>query len=125
MDAGDIRIFLRSSRRFLRHESGGALIELVMALGLIGVPLLLATVYTGLLLYDSIEVSNAAHAAALYGMQSSTYASDVAGMTTAAQNEAPDLGTTLQVTPVAFYACSNAIDGTQYSAQSDASTACT
>ena len=35
------------------------------------------------------------------------------------------MGAALNVTPIAFYACSNAIDGTHYNTQSDASTACT
>lgn len=117
---------LRSMLRWLRtEESGSALVELAVSLALIGIPLLLGTIYVGVLLFDSIEVSNAAHAGTMYGMQSSTYASDSAGMTTAAQSEAPDLGTNLNVTPTTFYACSSAIDGTQYSTQTAATTACT
>ena len=81
----------------------------------------------GLLVYYSIEVSNAAHAATMYGMQSLTFASNTAGMTTVARAEANDFGTTMTVTPTSYYACSSAVGGTQYSgsnAQSNATAAC-
>jgi hypothetical protein len=80
------------------------------------------------LVYDSIEISNAANAGAAYGMQSLTFASNTSGMTTAAQNEASDFGAALSVTPTTYYACSSAIGGTQYtgaSAQSNANAGCT
>ena len=107
------------------QESGSALIELALTLSLVGLPLLFGTIYAGVLVFDNIEIANAAHAGAMYGMQSSTYASDTTGMTSAAQAEAPDLATGLVVAPTTFYACSAAIDGTQYTVQSDATAACT
>jgi hypothetical protein len=107
------------------QESGSAVIELALTLSLVGLPLLFGTIYAGVLMFDQIEIANAAHAGAMYGMQSSTYASDTAGMTSAAQAEASDLASGLLVTPTIFYACSAAIDGTQYTTQSDATTACT
>ena len=117
-----------SVRRLLRRaraeESGSALVELALSISLIGLPLLLGTLYAGALLFYSIAVSNAAHTGAMYAMQSSTYASDTAGITAAAQSEAPELGSSLQVAPAVFYACSSAIDGTQYTAQDSATTAC-
>lgn len=109
-------------------ERGDALVELALALSILGLPLLVGTSDMGFVVYDSIEVANAAHAAALYGMQSSTYAANTSGMTTAAQNEASDFGASLSVTPTAYYACSNAIGGTRYtgsSAQANATAACT
>jgi Flp pilus assembly protein TadG len=109
-------------------ERGDALVELALALSILGLPLLVGTADMGFVVYDSIEVANAAHAAALYGMQSSTYAANTSGMTAAAQTEASDFGTALTVTPTPYYACSNAIGGTQYtgsSAQSNATAACT
>ena len=112
-------------RRVRSEDVGSALIELALAISLLGIPLLLGTIYAGVLLFYSAEVANAAHAGAMYGMQSSTYASDSAGITTASQSEAPDLGTALNVAPTAFYACSIAIDGTQYTTQAAAATACT
>jgi len=114
----------RLLRRARTEDSGSALVELALSIALIGLPLLLGTIYGGVLLFYSISVANAAHTAALYGMQSSTYASDTAGITTAAQSEAPELGSNLQVTPAAFYACGNAIDGTQYTTQAAATMAC-
>jgi Flp pilus assembly protein TadG len=111
--------------RFLREEQGNALIEMALCISLLGMPLLVGTVELGGMIYTSIEVSNAAHAAAMYGMISSTFAASSSGMITAAQNEATDLGTNLSVTPTAFYACSQAVNGTQYSTQSAANSACT
>lgn len=120
-----IHILLRNLRRAYAEESGSALAELAVALSAIGLPLLLGTIYTGMLLFDSIELSNAAHVGALYAMQSNTNATDSAGIIAAARNEAPELGATLNVTPTIYYACSTALDGTQYSTQAAATAACT
>jgi Flp pilus assembly protein TadG len=109
----------------LRNEAGSALVELAVMLSVVGVPLFAGTVYIATLLHYSIEVSNAAHTGAMYGMTSSTFAQATSGITTAAQSEAPDFGTNLTVTPTIFYACSTALAGTQYSTQSAANTACT
>lgn len=116
---------VRVLRRFAGQDSGSALIELALVLSLVGLPLLFGTIYAGVLMFDDIEISNAAHAGAMYAMQSSTYASDTTGITTAAQAEAPGLTGWLAVTPAIYYACSTAIDGTQYAIQSDATAACT
>jgi Flp pilus assembly protein TadG len=114
--------------RGLGGERGSSLVEVALTFSLLGMPLLIGTADMGFVVYDSIEVSNAAHAAAVYGMQSSTYAANTSGMTTVAQTEATDFGTNLSVTPTAYWACANAMTGTQYtgaSAQTDATTACT
>jgi Flp pilus assembly protein TadG len=100
--------------RGLRGDGGDALIELAVLFSLVGVPLLLGTVQMGFLVYDSVEISNAANAGALYGMQTSGYAASGAGITSAAQAEAADFGTKLTVTPSTYYACTNAVNGTQY-----------
>ena len=76
------------------------------------------------MIYDSIELSNCAHAGAMYGMMSSTFAGDTAGIQKAAQAEAADFGTSVTVTPTTYYACSSAVDGTQYSTQTAAAAAC-
>jgi Flp pilus assembly protein TadG len=115
--------FARS--RFLRDETGGALVELSLGVYLLLVPMLIGTVEMGTMMFDSIEVSNAAHAGAMYGMMGSTYAADSAGVQQAAKSDASDFGTNLIVTPTVYYACSEALGGTQYSSQSAASTACT
>jgi Flp pilus assembly protein TadG len=111
--------------RLLREERGNALVEMALCMTLLGMPLLVGTVELGSMIYTSIEVSNAAHAAAMYGMISSTFAANSSGMVTAGQNEATDLGTNLTVTPTVFFACSNAVNGSQYTTQSAANSACT
>jgi Flp pilus assembly protein TadG len=108
----------------IAEERGSAIVELALILGLFGAPLLLGTVQVSTLLYSSIEVSSAAHSGAMYGMMSSTFAADNAGMTTAAQQEASDFGASLAVTPTTYYACSANLDGAQYATQTAASSAC-
>ena len=112
----------------MRGERGDALIELAVLFSLVGIPLLLGTVQMGFLVYDSVEISNAASAGALYGMQNSAYAASISGITSAAQAEAADFGSKLTVTPTTYYACSNAVGGTQYPTssytQSQAATHC-
>jgi len=104
--------------------TGNAAIEFALMFSIIGVPMMLGTTQVAFMVYDSIEISNAAHAGAVYGMMSSTFAGDSAGIRTAAQSEATDFGSNLTVTPTTYYACSAAIGGTQYSTQSAASSAC-
>ena len=94
-------------------------------LSILGVPMLLATVYFAVLLIDNVDISNAAHAGAMYGMTSSTFAADSQGITEAAQAESSRFGTNLTVTPSVYFACSNAVGGTQYATTAAASAACT
>jgi len=101
------------------------MLEMALMLAIFGIPLLLGTVEAATWVYASIEVSNAAHAGAMYAMTSSTFANDTSGITTAAQQEASDFGANLTVTPTAYYACSAALGGTQYTTQAAATTACT
>ena len=108
-----------------REDTGAALIETAIVLGLFGVPMLLGTVYTSYLLTSYIDVTDAAHAGAIYAMRSSTFAEDTTGIVTAAQADASRLGTNLSVTSSIYYVCSDSQDGTQYSTQTDASAACT
>lgn len=112
----------------LADESGSALLELTLVVALLGMPMLLAVGEMGSLVYASAEIENAAHAGALYGSQSATFASDTAGMISAAQTEASDFGVLLVVTPLTYYACASAVGGTQYigiNAQANAKAACT
>ena len=111
--------------REFRSERGDAAVELALVMALMGPVLLLGTTDLATVAYCSIEVTSAAHAGAMYGMRSGTYASSTSGMTTAAQAEAADFGTNLTVTPTTFYACSAAINGTTYTTQSAANTGCT
>ena len=100
----------------LGGECGNALVELALVFALIGIPMLLGTVEMGYVVYYSVEISNAASAGALYGMQSPTYAdaANIPAVQSAAQAEATDFGTNLTVTPTTYYACSLAAGGTQY-----------
>jgi Flp pilus assembly protein TadG len=116
---------LRAAGRFFRGRCGSSTIELALIMACLGVPLMLGTAEAGFLVYDSIEISNAAHAAAMYGMQSTSNASNSSAITTAAQTEASDFGTNLAVTPSVFWVCSTAENGTQYTTSSAATTACT
>ena len=109
----------------MRSDSGSSLLEVAIILAFLGGPLAVGTAESAFLVYDSIEISNAAHAGAMYGMTSNTNASNSAAITTAAQDEATDFGTNLSVTPTVFYACSQAISGTQYATSASASSACT
>lgn len=110
---------------FVSAERGSALLETALLLSFLGAPLFIGTADLASVIYDSIEVSNAAHAGAVYGMMSATYASDASGIETAAQSEAADFGSNLTVTPTVYWACSSAQGGTQYSTQTAATTACT
>ena len=109
----------------LPDDQRGSVLELALILGLFGAPLLLGTVQVAALLYSSIEITSAAHSAAMYGMMSSTYAADTTGITTAAQQDAADFGSNLTATPSTYYVCSTDLAGTQYTTQSAANTACT
>jgi Flp pilus assembly protein TadG len=100
-------------------------LELALVLSFLGVPLLLGTIETGVLLFNYSEIANAAHVGAVYGMRSSTFANDGSGITAAGQTEAYNLGAALTVTPLIYYACSAALDGTHYSSATDATAACT
>jgi Flp pilus assembly protein TadG len=108
----------------LRNDSGNAALEFAFAFGLLGTPLILGTSEVAFLIYDSIELTNCAHAGAMYGMMSSTFASDTSGIQSAAQQEAADFGSKVTVTPTTYYACSTAIGGTQYATQTAAAAVC-
>jgi Flp pilus assembly protein TadG len=112
-------------KRGLRDETGSALVETGVILSLLGVPLLLGTIYSGVLLVNYIEVTDAAHAGAIYAMRSATFAEDSPGIIAASRADASDIGSNLTVTPSIYYVCSDSQDGTQYTAQSDATAACT
>jgi Flp pilus assembly protein TadG len=109
----------------LGDESGDALIELALVVSLMFSPLLFGTVEMAEIVFDSIEVSNAARAGATWAMTNSTSSSLTSGLTAAAQAEASDFGTNLSVVPNVYWACSAALAGTQYSTLSAATTACT
>lgn len=100
------------------------MLELALVLSVLGVPLIVGTAQMASYVYDSIEIGNAAHAGAMFGMLSKNYASDTAGIIAAAQDEASDFGSNLSVTPTVFYACSQSESGTQYATETAADSAC-
>jgi hypothetical protein len=104
-----------STIRLLSVESGDALVETALVLGLFGVPLFYGTSDLSVWVYSTIEVGNAAHAGAIFGMQdsSASYAGNSAGIQTAAQNEAGSFGTNLTTTATKLYACASS-QGTTY-----------
>lgn len=79
----------------LRNDRGGALVETAIALPLLSLMLLGAS-ELGLVDYEAIEVTNAAHAGVQYGAQSAANAADTTGIRNAATADAPNiaLGTT-------------------------------
>jgi Flp pilus assembly protein TadG len=105
-------------------DQGGSLVELALILSIFLPLLLLGTAEVGTFVYYSVEVSNAAHAGAMYGMSSSGASADASGIRAAAQAEASDLGSNLNVTSSYYWACSAAQGGTQYTSETDASAAC-
>jgi|SRR5580692_2497165 Flp pilus assembly protein TadG len=121
---GRFRTLAIHAARKLKETNGNASIELAIAFSLIITPLMLGTTEVAFVVYDSIEVSNAASAGAMYGMISSTLASNTSGIQAAAQSEASDIGNNLSVTPSVYYACSASPSGTQYTTQSAAAAAC-
>jgi hypothetical protein len=109
----------------LRDESAGALVELAFIVSFLGPPLLLGITDMATVLYFSIEVSNAAHAGAMYGMRTSPFAGDTTGITTAAQAEAHDfLASNVTVTPTSYWTCNTAQNGTTYATSAAATSPC-
>jgi len=83
------------STRFLmnrnrRHRKGSAIMEFALCMPMVFL-LLFGTADFGRLYYTAIEVQNAAAAGASYGSLSSSNMTDTAGITAAAQNDAPDI----------------------------------
>jgi len=96
----------------LRNDRAQAQVELAIIFAFIGLPMLLGTAQMGILVYDSIEVTNAANAGATYGMSTEAHASSSTAITAAARSEAPDFpGTALTVTSTSYWACSSKIPG--------------
>lgn len=119
------RFAFRAISRILANTTANATLEMALTISILGAPLLLGTAAVGFLIYDSIEVSNAAHAGAAYGMLSDAFAHNTTQISAVAHAEASDLGANLTVaTPTIFFACSAAINGAQFSTSDQAETAC-
>lgn len=83
-------------RNLFADDNGQSLLELVIVFPLL-LLILFGAVEFGRLCYMSMEVTNAAHAAAVYGSQNRAAASDALGMTSSAKFDGADL-TGLSVT---------------------------
>jgi Flp pilus assembly protein TadG len=86
---------------FPNGEAGVALTEYALALPFLML-LLVGLIEVGRFAYFAILVGNAAHAAVQYG---AVFSADSAGMTTAAQNDAPDIAAQITVTPGNYCYC--------------------
>ena len=91
--------------KWLQEEHGSSLIELALVMPIFFL-LIIGAAEFGTLSYDSIEVSNAAYAGALYGAQSRTTAMDTAHMEAAAINEGQNVPG-IAATAVTSCACSS------------------
>lgn len=84
----------RMKRR--RGEEGASLVELALVVGIFAPVLIVGTAETSVLVYASIELSDATHAAAAYAAQYYIQSSDTAlptnaQVSTAASNDSPEL----------------------------------
>jgi Flp pilus assembly protein TadG len=111
---------MKKRNRFdlLRSDGGASLVELAILLPLFML-LMAVAVDLGRAYYLVLELQGAANAAAAYGVQNPT---DTAGMSTVAQDNAPNVPGLTVNTPTFGRECS---DGTSYSAGSGAMPACT
>jgi len=101
----------------LRDEQGASLVELAFVLPLF--PLLLfGAIDFGRAFYVSVEIVGAAQAAAAYGSQSPT---DITGMQTAAQDDAPNVPSLSVGTPTSGCEC---LDGSHYGSVCPATATC-
>lgn len=87
------------------HESGSAVVELAFSLPMF-VLLILGCAEIANVAWDSIQLRNAAHAAAQFGSISHSNAGATADVQAAAQNEAPQLITSPSTQVTSTLACS-------------------
>jgi Flp pilus assembly protein TadG len=113
---------IRPTKAVRRGEEGSALVELALSLPLLSI-FLLGSAEFARLAYESIEVVNGAHAAAVYASSSLAASSDTGGITNAANSDAANLagGDAISVTSVTT-ACSCANSAYSPSSCSDNST---
>jgi Flp pilus assembly protein TadG len=100
---------VRNTRRFSRHDSvmqrGQSVVEVALMTPLL-LLLLVGTIEIGRYAYYGIEVSSAARAGVQYGAQSLADSKDLAGITQAAQKDAPEVPA-MDVSATNQCACSN------------------
>jgi Flp pilus assembly protein TadG len=95
-----------------QDDTGQAFVELALVLPIF-ILLLVGVAEFGMLAYAGIEISNAARAGVAYGAQTAATAADIAGMESAAINDASNIAG-LSATATQFWSCSNA-PSTQFS----------
>jgi len=89
----------------IRDETGSALVEVAIGVT-ICITMVLGAAELGRVAYAGIEVSDAARAGVQYGAQSRTNAADLANVTAAATQDAPDVKG-MTATASYFCVCSN------------------
>src|SRR5258708_28214323 len=85
-------------------DKGEAFVELALVMPML-ILLILGGIEIGRLAYADIEISNAARAGVAYAMQSHAFASDNAGITAAATQDAPNIPGLVVATPILTCYC--------------------
>jgi len=97
----------RLARRLTaRSDAGQALVEAALVLPFFFL-LILASLETGTIAYNAIEVANAAEAGALFASQSRANAANTTGIQQAATNDASNVSSIVAATPTTTCACQN------------------
>lgn len=111
-------------KHFLRKDSGSALVELALTVPMLML-IMIGAAELGRMAYYAIEVQNAARAAVAFGSRGSGVQVDTADMTTAADNEAPNIGD-LTVTATQSCVCQsiNASTGAVTDVSQESGSAC-
>ncbi len=105
-----------------RTDAGQALVEAALVLPFLFL-LILASLETGTIAYNAIEVANAAEAGALFGSQNRANAANTSGIQTAATNDASNV---LSITATATTSCAcQSAAGTLTALSCAATTSCT
>ena len=84
--------------RLTGPRAGGSVVEVALLFSFVLMPIFFGMIDLGRWVFLDLEVTGAAHAGAQYGSQSLTNAGNTAAIQTAAQNDAPDFGSSLTVT---------------------------
>jgi Flp pilus assembly protein TadG len=100
------RIRMTALRMTISNDMGQAFVELALVLPIF-VLLLIGAAELGRLAYISIEISNAARAGVAYGAQNHVTALDIAGMQTAATQDAQNITNLVATAAPPSCSCSN------------------
>lgn len=100
-----MRFFRRGLQSKQRsNEEGSALVELALSLPMLSLMLLGASEFARIA-YAAIEVTNAAHSAAVYAGSSQAAVSDTTGISNAATGDSANLSNTISVVTPVTIAC--------------------